>query len=38
MGEGKLDFSQDNSNQLVDPNERLWKWDIVEEAVRRTVL
>ncbi|OCB86111.1 NAD-binding protein [Sanghuangporus baumii] len=34
MGGGKLDFSQDNSNQLVNPNERLWKWNTIEETVR----
>ncbi|KAI5121372.1 hypothetical protein M0805_001185 [Coniferiporia weirii] len=37
MGEGKLDFSGDNSNELVNPNERLWKWDTVEEAVEKLV-
>ncbi|KAL5511054.1 hypothetical protein ACEPAH_4269 [Sanghuangporus vaninii] len=37
MGEGKLDFSQDNSNQLVNPNERLWKWNTIEETVRHVL-
>lgn len=25
MGEGLLDFS-DNDNELVNPNESVWKW------------
>ncbi|KAL5532534.1 hypothetical protein ACEPAF_4308 [Sanghuangporus sanghuang] len=37
MGGGKLDFSQDNSNQLVNPNERLWKWNTIEETVRHVL-
>ncbi|KAH8116734.1 NAD-binding protein [Phellopilus nigrolimitatus] len=32
MGEGKLDFSSDNSNELVNPRERLWKWKTVEDV------
>ncbi|OCH93284.1 NAD(P)-binding protein [Obba rivulosa] len=34
MGEGKLDFSNDNHNELVNPNEELWKWRTVEGFVR----
>jgi len=29
MGEGKLDFSQ-NENELVNPGEKFWKWKTVE--------
>ncbi|RPD55653.1 hypothetical protein L227DRAFT_509682, partial [Lentinus tigrinus ALCF2SS1-6] len=33
IGEGKLDFS-DNSNELVNPGESLWKWKTVEDQLR----
>ncbi|EJD02544.1 NAD-binding protein [Fomitiporia mediterranea MF3/22] len=33
MGEGKLDFSAENVNELVNPSGRLWKWKSVEEAL-----
>lgn len=33
MGEGKLDFSQ-NENELVNPGEKLWKWKTVEEYAK----
>ncbi|THG98277.1 hypothetical protein EW145_g7451 [Phellinidium pouzarii] len=35
MGEGKLDFSEDNENELVNPNERLWKWKTIEETIKK---
>lgn len=34
MGEGKLDFSDDNCNELVNPKELGWKWERVKEKVR----
>ncbi len=30
IGEGKLDFS-DNSNELINPGQSLWKWKTVED-------
>ncbi|RPD55669.1 NAD-P-binding protein [Lentinus tigrinus ALCF2SS1-7] len=33
IGEGKLDFS-DNSNELINPGESLWKWRTVEDQLR----
>ncbi|PIL35924.1 hypothetical protein GSI_01584 [Ganoderma sinense ZZ0214-1] len=33
VGEGKVDFS-DNSNELVNPGQRFWKWRSVEEELR----
>ena len=32
MGEGLLDFS-DNDNELVNPNETMWKWKTFETIV-----
>ncbi|PIL30680.1 hypothetical protein GSI_07384 [Ganoderma sinense ZZ0214-1] len=34
MGEGKADFSSQNDNELVNPNEKFWKWTSVEDIVR----
>ena len=34
MGEGKMDFSKDNLNELVNPGESLWKWKTVEDHLR----
>ena len=34
MGEGRLDFSKDNLNELVNPGESLWKWKTVEDQIR----
>ncbi|KAI0373209.1 NAD-P-binding protein [Pilatotrama ljubarskyi] len=34
MGEGKLDFSEDNANSLVNPAEAFWKWKSVEDQLR----
>ncbi|KAI0696576.1 NAD-P-binding protein [Cerioporus squamosus] len=33
IGEGKLDFS-DNSNELINPGQSLWKWKTVEDHLR----
>ncbi|KAI0737950.1 NAD-P-binding protein [Daedaleopsis nitida] len=33
LGEGKVDFT-DNSNELVNPSQSLWKWKTVEEQIR----
>ncbi|KAI0675930.1 hypothetical protein C8Q78DRAFT_1074896 [Trametes maxima] len=31
IGEGKADFSSDNVDDLVDPNETFWRWKSVEQ-------
>ena len=36
MGEGKLDWSGDNQNELVNPNESIWKWKTVEDFAKET--
>ncbi|KAI9059751.1 NAD-P-binding protein [Trametes sanguinea] len=33
MGEGKLDFSDDNCNSLVNPAEAFWKWRSVKDLL-----
>ncbi|KAI8999108.1 NAD-P-binding protein [Trametes punicea] len=33
MGEGKLDFSNDNSNSLVNPAEAFWRWKSVNDLL-----
>ncbi|KAI0755213.1 hypothetical protein C8Q80DRAFT_1093731 [Daedaleopsis nitida] len=33
IGEGNMNFVE-NSNELVNPGERLWKWKNIEECVR----
>ncbi|KAG8947981.1 hypothetical protein FRC04_010178 [Tulasnella sp. 424] len=33
---GAADYSDDNVNELVNPGASLWKWDTIEEYVRRT--
>ncbi|KAL7282973.1 hypothetical protein ACG7TL_002391 [Trametes sanguinea] len=33
MGEGKLDFSDDNLNSLVNPAEAFWKWKSVRDLL-----
>ena len=37
MGEGKLDFSNDNVNELVNPRQSVWKWKTVEEQLRSQI-
>jgi len=32
--EGKMDFAEDNSNELVNPRQDSWKWMTLEEFVR----
>ncbi|KAI0944621.1 hypothetical protein AcW1_002289 [Taiwanofungus camphoratus] len=34
MAEGKLDFTTDNDNELVNPDQKFWKWKTVEDYVR----
>ncbi|KAI0324699.1 NAD-P-binding protein [Cubamyces sp. BRFM 1775] len=34
IGEGKVDFSADNANELVNPGEKFWRWKTVEDHVR----
>ncbi|KAL1947247.1 hypothetical protein VTO73DRAFT_14208 [Trametes versicolor] len=36
MGEGKLDFSCDNANSLVNPAEAFWKWKSVADQLHGT--
>lgn len=31
MSRNLLDFSVDNNNDLVNPEELVWKWDSIEE-------
>lgn len=35
MSEGKIDFSTDNQNELVNPGEKLWQWTTMEEYVKK---
>lgn len=37
MGEGKVDFSNDNQNELVNPGERSWKWKPVAQHLHETL-
>jgi hypothetical protein len=37
MGEGRLDFSSDNQNELVNPREAVWKWTSVEDYLASTL-
>lgn len=34
MGENKTDFSSNNSNELVNPEQKVWKWKTVEDYFR----
>ncbi|KAI0690293.1 hypothetical protein C8T65DRAFT_745886 [Cerioporus squamosus] len=34
---GKMDFSRENANELVNPGESLWKWKTVEDQLRGSV-
>lgn len=34
MSEGKIDFSTDNQNELINPEETLWKWTTMEDYVK----
>jgi len=36
MGEGKLDWSLENHNNLVNPHESIWKWKTMEEFAKAT--
>lgn len=36
IGEGKVDFTK-NANELVNPNESLWKWKTLDEELRDRV-
>lgn len=33
MGEGKMDWSAENANELVNPDQRGWKWKMIHEQV-----
>ncbi|THH05095.1 hypothetical protein EW146_g9997 [Bondarzewia mesenterica] len=34
MGESKLNFSESNDNELINPDQRIWKWKTLDEYVR----
>ncbi|CCM05455.1 uncharacterized protein FIBRA_07675 [Fibroporia radiculosa] len=34
IAEGKQDFSKENSDELVNPGQKVWKWKTVEDYVR----
>ena len=34
IGEGKMNFSNDHVNELVNPGQSLWKWRTVEDELR----
>ena len=34
MGEGKLDWSDKNDSEFVNPGESLWKWKTLEDEIR----
>jgi hypothetical protein len=39
MGEGKIEHTREalgNDNELVNPNETLWKWKTMEDYARET--
>ncbi|KIO31662.1 hypothetical protein M407DRAFT_4953 [Tulasnella calospora MUT 4182] len=36
MGTGTMDYSNDNVNELVNPDESLWKWVSIDGEVKRT--
>jgi hypothetical protein len=33
MGEGKMDWSSHNDNELVNPEQSVWKWKTVKMRV-----
>ena len=33
IGEGNMDFTE-NSNEFVNPGEKLWKWKTIEDRLR----
>ncbi|TFK80642.1 hypothetical protein K466DRAFT_558868 [Polyporus arcularius HHB13444] len=37
IGQGKLDFSRENANELVNPGQSLWKWKTVEDQLRGSI-
>ena len=36
MAEGIVDFSKENHNELVNPNQKYWKWETVHEYIKET--
>jgi len=34
MAEGKMDFTAENDNELINPNQGVWKWKSMEDYVR----
>ena len=37
IGQGKLDFASENANELVNPEQSLWKWKTVEDQLRSSL-
>ncbi|KAH9942385.1 uncharacterized protein BXZ73DRAFT_74651 [Epithele typhae] len=35
LGEGVVDFSANNDNELINPGQSLWKWKTVEDVIRQ---
>ncbi|KAI9067979.1 NAD(P)-binding protein [Trametes sanguinea] len=35
MGDGKADYSSNNANELVNPDQAFWKWETVGDYVRK---
>ncbi len=33
FGEGKMDWSKENTNELINPGEKLWKWKTVDKFI-----
>lgn len=34
IAEGKMDSSAENQNELVNPDQKIWKWKTVEDYIR----
>ena len=34
IGQGGMDYTNDNDDELVNPGESLWKWRTMEEELR----
>ena len=34
VGQGKMDFSKENADELINPGQSLWKWKTVEDQLR----
>ena len=36
-GEGRIDYSKENVNELVNPGQSLWKWKTVDDELREVM-